>query len=76
LHTPASLGIDLQTMRGKQGTLLRIQLNAHVASVNLRVQMKFSKSTSQPADEDAASFHWQDAHLSNESSREPKEPPA
>ena len=75
LHTPASLGIDLQTLRGKQGTLLRIQLTAQVARVNSRDQMKLFKATFRPADDDEPSFHWQDTHHSNESSWKPKEVP-
>jgi hypothetical protein len=62
-------------MRGKQGTLLRIQLIAQVARVNSRDQMKLFKSTSRPADDDESSFHWQDAHHSNESRWKPREVP-
>lgn len=54
-------------MRGKQGPLLRIQLNAQVARVNSWDQMKLFRATSRPIDDDEANFQWQDAHDSNES---------
>jgi hypothetical protein len=67
LHGAEYICIDLQTMRGNQGTLLRIQLYAQVARVNSRDQMKLINATSRPIDGGEASFQWQHAHHSNES---------